>query len=253
MIKNIVNKEIKITFRDEDIELPEELKRKINQYWEEDVKRKTPELWNGDTICISDYQEDENSIEIICKKSNYAHYIYDERIGLPLQYACFNLSAGCLLETTDGYYMVGELEERTSYPFCMQISGGNVDKQDIVGGKVDIIKTIKREVQEEINIDLDNKEMIEKYQIKYINLPNNKEHGYMIFAKGKVKMTAKELEQHYEKYLQFLRKNNLEIEFGKIHLISKKKSIETLEKLANPKREYLKILLKQDSQDKKVI
>ena len=65
-------------------------------------------------MCVVEYKRDGNEIVITCKKSDYAHYLYDERIGLPQRYACNNLVAGCLLETSDNYYIVGELEENTS-------------------------------------------------------------------------------------------------------------------------------------------
>ena len=73
----------------------------------------------------------DNDVKIICKKSDYAHYLYGERIGCPKEYECKNLSAGCLLETIDGYYIVGELDEDSSYPIMLQVTGGGIDKDDI--------------------------------------------------------------------------------------------------------------------------
>lgn len=249
MMKDITNKTVEIIFKNENIQLPPEIKEKIDKHWEE-VKRKTPELWNGVTTCFTEYQEDASSIKIVCKQSDYAHYIYDERIGLPPQYACSNISAGCLLETLDGYYIVGELDERTSYPYCMQISGGNVDKKDLEeDGKINILETIRREVQEEININLDDNKQVRGYQLKYISLPNDREHGCMIFAVGTLNMTAEEFKQYYARYLKYLRENSLEVEFGKVHLIEKERSTEILDGLSNPKRGYLKPLLEQVTKD----
>ena len=48
--------------------------------------------------------------------------------------------------------------------------------------------------------------------------------------------------------LEYLKENNLEIEFGKLHFIKKGKTTEELEKFTNPKRDYLKNLLEMDSQ-----
>ena len=44
-----------------------------------------------------------------------------------------------------------------------------------------------------------------------------------------------------------VRDNNLEVEFEKIHFIHKEKVKEELERLTNPRREYLLDLLTEDS------
>ena len=97
-----------------------------------------------------EYKRQENEILITCKKTNYLHYLYDERIGLSEQYACSSLVAGCLLETSDGYYIIGELADNTSFPHCMQVSGGSADDNDIENEEIDIYNTIIRECQEEL-------------------------------------------------------------------------------------------------------
>lgn len=249
MVKNIENKSIKIMVKDEEVILPEEVQREIQKHWE-DFKKDTPSLWNGELFCVNEYKEDEQTIEIICRKSNYAHYLYDERIGLPQKYACSSVGGGCLLETADHYYVIGELEENTSFPFCMQLSGGNVDEQDIKDSQIDVLQTANRELQEELGLDLNQKEQSDFYEIKYIELPEERRHVYMFFVKVRLKMTAKEVKNHYENYSKYLKENGLEIEFGKIHFIKKSHVIEELNKFKNPKRGYLSILLQQDSKEK---
>lgn len=226
-------------------ELPEKIKRKIEIFWDE-AKKQTPDLWNGELMCVSSCERIGNKIEIICKKSNYSHYLYDERIGLPKEYACSSLVAGCLLETSDHYYIVGELAGNTSFPHCMQISGGSVDNDDIVNGKIDIFSTIEREVKEELNINLQNKNQVKEYEIKYMSLPNDKAHTYILFAKSLLKMSKLEMEQYYQQYLQELKETNSEIEFEKIHFIKKGEITKQLNEFGNPKREYLLNLLEMD-------
>ena len=171
----------------------------------------------------------------------------EERKGLPLEFACVNISAGCLLETIDGHYVIGELDEKMSYPHMLQISGGNVDKKDMENGIVDIMKTISREVMEEINIDLNNPSQISNLLLKYIyNSEKGEQPKVQIFAKARLNMTAEEMKEHYNNYFEYLIKNNLELEFGRIHLVDKRKAIERLEKMDNPKRDYLIPLIKTD-------
>ena len=246
MIKNVNNAKIEVIVEDKNIELPEEIQNKINEHWKKAIE-KTPNMWNGEITCVGECKIDKNKIIIKCVKSNYAHYLYDERIGLPKEYGCSNLSAGCLIETSDDYYVVGELEENTSFPRCMQLSGGNADNSDINNGEINILNTIIRECKEEVNIDLQDKEQIEQYEIKYIELPSDELHRYMIFAKGKIKMDSTQMKKYYDEYLKYLKENNLEIEFSKLHFIKKGNTNEYLDKLDNPKREYLRSLLELDS------
>ena len=246
MIQNIGNAKIKVIVDNNKIELPDEIQKNINKHWEQ-AQKENPNIWNGEITCVADCAINDQEIIITCKKSNYAHYLYDERIGLCEKYGCSNLSAGCLIETSDNYYIVGELAENTSFPGCMQISGGNADNNDIKNGEINISNTIVRECKEEINIDLLNSDQVEEYAIKYVGLPTDKMHTYLVLAKGKIKMDSVQMKKHYDQYLKYLKENNLEIEFGKIHFIKKGKINEYLDKLENPQREYLRILLEEDS------
>ena len=246
MIKNIKGIKIKAYIEDEKLNLPKEIQIKIDEFWKKATKE-TPNLWNGELMCVEKCVKENNEIIITCKKTNYSHYLYDERIVLPKEYACSSLVASCLLETSDNYYIVGELAENTSFPHCMQISGGSADNDDIKNNQIDIQNTIIRECKEELNIDLQDKKQVENFEIKYIYLPNDKIHTYILFAKGKLKMTKDEMNDYYERYFKYLKENNLEIEFGKIHFIKKGKTTEELEKLKNPKRDYLESLLEIDS------
>lgn len=171
-------------------------------------------------------------------------------MGLPKEYACSNLAAGCLLETSDNYYIVGELADNTSFPFCMQLPGGGADNADIKNGRIDIVNTIIRECEEELNIRLQDKKQVQSFEMKYISVPTESVYRYMLFATGKLNMTKAEMQAYYEQYLKHLKENNLEVEFGKIHFIKKGRTTEELESLGNPKREYLKSLLEIDSKIK---
>ena len=248
MVKNIEKTITKVEIKDEQLELPEEIKRKIDEFWKQ-CKFENPNLWNGELMCVEKCTREGNQIIIICKKTNYAHYLYDERIGLPKEYACSSLVAGCLLETSDNYYIVGELADNTSFPYCMQISGGSADNDDIKDGKIDIFNTIIRECQEELNINLQDKKQVKNFEMKYISLPSEEVHTYILFAKGELNMNKSQMQEYYENYLKYLKDNNLEVEFGKIHFIKKGRILEELNKFNNPKREYLKSLLEIDSKE----
>lgn len=239
MIYNIENKNVKVILKDEIIELPEELKEKIRENFENILKTGV-NVWDGEVLCVSDCNLKENEVEIICKKSSYSHYLYGERIGCQKEYECKNLSAGCLIETIDGYYVVGELDDTTSYPGMLQTTGGGVDKKDIKNGKIDIEQTIKREAIEELNINLDDKNIVLDNELSYIYISEeNEQPGIQVFSKAKVKMTANEMEKYFNEYYKYLKENNLELEFKRLFFIKVENAAEELSKLKNKRRNYL--------------
>lgn len=250
MLKNIEGTTIKIEFKDEILELPKDIKEKINNFWNQS-KNENPSLFNSELICVSGYKEVNSLIEITCKRTHYSHHLYDERVGLPKEYGCHNLVVGCLLETNDNYYVIGEMARNTSVPNCLQIPGGNVDNTDIKEERVDIFNALIRECKEEVNINLEDKNVVESFKLKYISLPNEITNAYLIIAKSKLRMTKKEMIEYYKEYLTYLKDNNLEIEFASLHFINKKKVKEELDRLKNPKRSYLEELLEIDSYNKK--
>lgn len=177
----------------------------------------------------------------------YAHYLFDERVETEGLYACYNLNCGILLETKDGYYIVGEMSETTSYPKGLQISGGNLDQNDIKqDGQVDIVNNVARE----LNIDLLDKTLVQEYKMQYMEMPQERRHSYTLMMKGILCITAKQMEERYGEYKRTLEQSGEDVEFEKLHFIKKENALEILRSLDNPKRPYLENLIDLDiSQD----
>ncbi len=101
---------------------------------------------------------------------------------------------------------------------------------------------------EELKINLNNKENILYNGISYLYILGvNEQPGIQLFAKAKIKMTTEEMKKYFEEYYKYLKENNLEIEFGRLHFLKKENALEELEKLSNPRRNYLIPLLQMDS------
>lgn len=223
------------------MDLPKLLKEKIKIFWQEQVKD-NPNLFNGETWNVTKMEQQEDKVVLTLEKTDYAHYIYDERHGVnDEKYFCHNLASGVYIVTSDGYGVVGELDDSTSYPRCLQVSGGGLDiKKDLVEGEFDLVKTAERELKEELNLDLNNKQQISKYYFKYIEVPEGRIHAYCILLKAISTLTAKDLEEHFENYKKYLEENNGEKEFKKLHFLKLGNAVEQLDKLDNPKRLYVR-------------
>lgn len=242
-----LNKKIEIIKEDGIFQIPEDLKKQIQEFWKEQIKE-NPYLFNGETWNVVKKEETENAIKLYIQKTDYAHYLFDERVGIEGKYSCYNLHAGILLETKDNYYIVGEMSETTSYPKGLQISGGNVDKNDItLEGKINIEGAIARELKEELNIELYDKKIVEEYHIQYMEIPEGKRHSYGPIMKGKINISAQEMQKRYNNYKEQLEQKGEQAEFSKLYFIPKEQALQFLKNLENPKRPYLESLIELDS------
>lgn len=236
-----VNKTVTLKFEDRKINLPNELKENIEKFWEEAIKR-NPNLYNGEDYAVEKVTETEENIEMLVVKSNYAHYLYDERIGIEEEkYRCCSPWGGILLITKDDYFVIGEMDSTTSIPYGLQISGGGIDVADIENGTINIEYNIKRELKEELNLNLDDID----YKIEFIEYPNETRNAYGFIAIGKINQTKAELKRYFEEYKEHLLKNDLEVEFNRLIFLKKENALQELDDLPNYKRPYLRDLIKE--------
>lgn len=250
MLYDIKDKTINIIVKEEPIEVPEKLRRKILENFE-NMKKSRSNIWNGDILCVSTVNIGKNDVNLICQKSDYAHYLYEENIGCSQEYECRILSAGCFLETMDGYYVIGELDDTVSYPNMLQTTGGGIDKKDILGDRINIEQTIIREALEELNINLNDKNITLYNKLSYLFVSGEGEQpGVQVFSKAQIKITSREMEEYFEKYNKYLKENKLEVEFKKLHFLKKENALLELENLNKPQRAFLKPLILADLREK---
>ena len=235
MIKQIT-KPIILKYENRSFSLPIELKENIEIFWNKLVKENL-NLFNGENHCVESIIEYDEYIEMKVVRTNYATYLYSERIGIPdKKFKIIHIWSGILLETKDNYFVIGEMDNTTSVPRCLQIPGGGTSDEDIKNDILDINTNLKRELKEELNLNLENI----KYEMKYLECPSEKRSVYGFLAIGKLDMRKEELNKHFEEYKEYIYKNNLEQEFSKLVFISKNNALKELDKLDNPKREYLR-------------
>lgn len=236
-----VRKPIILKFKDREIKLPKDLKEKIEIFWKNAVKE-NPNLYNGKDYVVEEVTETGEKIEMTVVKTDYAHYLYDERVGIQEErYRCCSPWGGILLLTSDNYFVIGEMNNTTSIPYCLQIYGGGIDIADIKNGIIDINSNIKRELKEELNLNLDDID----YKLEFIEYPSETRNAYGFIAIGKINQTKDELKQYFEEYKEYLIRNNLEVEFNKLIFLKRGNALQELDALPNYKRPYLRDLIKE--------
>ncbi len=236
-----VDKTVILRYEDREIDLPIEIKKNIKGFWNNAVKE-NPNLYNGQDYVVETVNKTKDKIEMLVVKSNYAHYLYDERIGIKEnKYRCCSPWGGILLLTKDNYFVIGEMNKTMSMPLCLQLPGGGIDKTDIENGKINISANISREVKEELNINIENID----YKLEFIEYPDETRNAYGFIALSKINQSKEELEKHFTEYKEYLIENKLELEFGRLVFLNKENALEELDSMDNPKRPYLRDLIKE--------
>ncbi len=108
----------------------------------------------------------------------------------------------------------------TSVPNKLQFSRGNIDEDDINSGIVDMKKCASREIKEEVNIDVQDPDLVESLECKYLVLEIEK-NSVGVLYKIKLKKDYQSIADSYSKYRKYLQDNNLEIEFSELVGINK--------------------------------
>lgn len=159
-------KAVKLKFHDRRIVLTGDEKNKIRVYWEQ-ARKKNDTLFNGDVLTIEKIENCEEGTCIHISLTDYAHLTYIMNHSGEKIIGCKSIAAGGLLITKDGYILLGQMGEKTSFPGIIQCIGGGISQQDIGEGESPI-NTVIRECFEETGVLLEEKSVIQSEKYIYI-------------------------------------------------------------------------------------
>lgn len=161
------------------------IKLNVSKYWNEFIKEKK-NYFDGDIISV--YKYDEYNRIIYLRKNKYSELIYSKHHD-DLDVRSFFVSV--LFKTNDNYYVViKNNNDKTN------IIGGIVDEEDLDVDIYDSKITLKREVLEELNIDIDNEKQVLNYEKRFLKTPNPG-RNYGIVYYGYLNMTKDELNKYF--------------------------------------------------------
>ena len=199
--------------------LPENLQQRIDDHWDGIVSG-NKHLFRGEVFVVSDIKASKDNIRIKLDVSDYAHYIYGRKVGLPEKYVCKNLHTSCLIETADSVLVFGKMGEGTELPGKMQCAGGGLDNDDICGSKVSLEHNIKKELLEEVGIDVGDRTMVSDFDLKYLKGSAKTNSLAAIFIL-KLKITAREIAKLYAQLERRLEREKLLPEFSELVYLQK--------------------------------
>lgn len=158
---------------------------KIKTVWDNFIKD-NHDYFNGDIYVVTDY-DISNQYKFTIGKAKYADLIYaKEYRDLTIR----SLFSGIIFETRDSYYLL--IKNRYG---IINLIGGTASKMDFIKDTFNPFLCLKREVYEEIGLNIEDKNDIIEYKEKYIKIPNGNENmcSIGIIYEGKLNYTKKEL------------------------------------------------------------
>ena len=155
-----IEREIRVEKDDEfELTFSNEIKEKVHSYWVEYTKDKEY-YWDGEIIVASNVDVVNGIIK--ANQTKYSNLIYSKKHS---DITIKPIYTAILLKTIDGKYII-----RRDIHNRLGNIGGIADLKDFVKDKFIPELCLKRELKEETNLDLYNKEQIINFECKYLDI-----------------------------------------------------------------------------------
>ena len=128
-----------------------ERQTEISAYFAE-LRRRKPSIWNGRVLLLRDYEIADGVFRGAFGETDFASYSAWREWGRPPAQAFDCFSAGAVM-ASDGAALLGVMAAHTFTAGCIYFPCGTPDTDDIVGAKVDLDFSLRRELKEETGID----------------------------------------------------------------------------------------------------
>ena len=179
-------------------EIDEKLKEKINNNWNELLK-KSNLFHEGKILIVTDIKNNDNNYELELKQSLFSIFMYSrETKEINIQ----PMFSGAYIKTIDNYVVcnVSKYFINDKYEEVINLVGGMSDEKDILNGSYSCEDNLRREFKEELGIDITNSKFSAK--LKYLKCPSETEYktAYPIgtIFEVKTEYTKDEIEEQFK-------------------------------------------------------
>jgi hypothetical protein len=127
--------------------------RDIEAHWRE-LRAVKPNLFNGRVFLFRDIEIKDAQLTGVCFEVEYKAFLAQRDFGYPDKSA-FNCFAQGALRAPDGAFLLGEMSAQTANAGRIYFPAGTPDPSDVSGGRVDLDRSVMRELSEETGLGLD--------------------------------------------------------------------------------------------------
>lgn len=223
-IRELDGKAVIVEFSGKKVELADGIQEKIDNYWEMLLASGKKNYFRGDVFTVTEVIAKNDAIHVLVEKTDFAHHLYCQNIDAHLDgFGIRIIHPACLVETSDGKTIFGEMAKWTSRSGIFQLCGGGLDSNDLQGNLFDLDHSIKKELLEELEIDADDVKRACNFGKKYLKEggPTNK---LSLVYKLVLDESSDEFLRKYANFEKKLRAKNELPEFEKLIALGKSKS-----------------------------
>lgn len=207
-----LTKKLQVHFSRKHVVLPPVIQNKIDAYWN-DLIKSGKKYKRGEVFAVTKKEHKKDCLDILVEKTDYAHYLYCQNVGMPGKNGVHIIHTAVLVETSDEKFLFGKMNKQTSRSGIYQLCGGGIDNDDLRDTVFDLSHNIKKELKEELGIDADNSKQIKTFELAYFKEGGPTDKMTAIY-KIALRKNSAEFMQEYNKFILQLRKNNEQPEFS---------------------------------------
>jgi len=152
---------INVYYSNEKVILPKDYSDEVEKHWNS-LLQSGEKFFRGDLYTITNVETKGDYVSIYVKLTDYAHFLYTIYKNTYTEHDCRVVYTSVLIETSDKKFVLGKMNVGTAFPHKLQFIGGGIDKNDIKGNSIDLEHNIKKEIFEELGIDVKNKNVVKE-------------------------------------------------------------------------------------------
>ncbi|MGB7432415.1 MAG: NUDIX hydrolase [Ahrensia sp.] len=113
-----------------------------------------PNLWNGPFFLFTGVQLDGGVLRGEAHPTDFATFLYHRRVNRGHDHDVTHITGTSLAITSDGVIVAMEMAGHTANAGHIYFPAGSFDPQDVIDNKLDTMFNVRREIREELGLDL---------------------------------------------------------------------------------------------------
>lgn len=175
-----------------ELKLSSKNNKDISMHWQKVLQEKN-DIFNGDVYVIASLNKHSNQLVLEIAKTTYATILYSRQTE---KIKIHSLFSALLLKTSDNFYVT--IIDKDNQ---VNLLGGMASSQDFNNKIYNPLSCIKRELEEELGLNIFDQNTFKTLSLKYLKCPsvlnkNSDSIGTIYFAE--LHLTRQELEEYYD-------------------------------------------------------
>ena len=212
-------KEIRVRLSNKEVCLPKRVQSQIDTYWEELIAS-GKSYKRGEVFTVTHKEVVGGIVNILVEKTDYAHYLYCQNKESLDENGVHIIHTAVLVETSDEYFIFGEMGSQTARHGIIQLCGGGIDNDDLRGEYFDLRHNSTKEIQEELGVDVTDTSRVLYFEEAYFKEGGPTDKMTVVY-RVILNETQEVFLKKYTAFVKHLEKKGESPEFGKIITLKK--------------------------------